>query len=55
MSLVSLFQVDKGTAGLNGTDGETTTQGENGLYFYVCLQVQFEVQVLICFINIVQP
>lgn len=32
--LIFLFQVDKGTAGLNGTDGETTTQGENGLYSY---------------------
>ncbi len=35
MFFVLLLQVDKGTAGLNGTDGETTTQGENGLFLLV--------------------
>lgn len=30
---VLYFKVDKGTAGLNGTDGETTTQGKTFITF----------------------
>lgn len=36
LCFVLCCQVDKGTAGLNGTDGETTTQGKPSMMVHGC-------------------